>query len=384
MPRMTLPFNKMDKLPSSAFAPQMPTQLNGVEMQAAAKRAPLPTINTAASDQVAKLGMMSPPANAPTPAPQVVSGPGMMPEAPAPAASPFGGMPTAPLSDRSGPMGYSPKGVGTNNPNSYAVGKNNRNFPARTGQMTVSAPGMMPPQAAPMPMLGGPNPTRVAGPGMQPQTQAPINPMGRDDAFWAGLKQQSADYQAQVQAEKSAGAKKAEEEFIYQRKRTDMISDEQRHGEQARETYALKDPLTGQPHTGHFMTGNGMTLPSQAAVQTPQPGLMEIPGTNLRMPTLGGERIVGAPMLKENVNAPGDGMGPVQRTLEPAQVDQPKFTADKETGRLYYVQPDGKGGFVRRWVADANGDGIPDVQPGQTAPVQTQGQTKSGIKFSVK
>jgi hypothetical protein len=74
------------------------------------------------------------PAPAPLPAP---SAPMMTAAAPAPArpmmmsaprpsapVNPLGGMPTTSLSSRGGPMSYSQPGVGTNNPNAYAVGQN--------------------------------------------------------------------------------------------------------------------------------------------------------------------------------------------------------------------------------------------------------------------
>ena len=193
---------------------QMPTQLNGVEMQAAAKRPAPAMINTVASDRVAQLGMMSP--TTPTSAPQAVSSPGMIPTPQAPAASPLGGMAAAsplggmsaaPLSSRGGPMSYSQQGVGTTNPNSFAVGRNNKDFAARTNPMMVSsAPNMMTARSAPMAMLSGPSSPRVAGPSMMPPPPPAGAPAGRDDAFWAGLKQQSADYQTQVQTERAATA----------------------------------------------------------------------------------------------------------------------------------------------------------------------------------
>ena len=193
---------------------QMPTQLNGVEMQAAAKRPAPAMINTVASDRVAQLGMMSP--TTPTSAPQAVSSPGMIPTPQAPAASPLGGMAAAsplggmsaaPLSSRGGPMSYSQQGVGTTNPNSFAVGRNNKDFAARTNPMMVSsAPNMMTARSAPMAMLSGPSSPRVAGPSMMPPPPPAGATAGRDDAFWARLKQQSADYQTQVQTERAATA----------------------------------------------------------------------------------------------------------------------------------------------------------------------------------
>jgi len=73
------------------------------------------------------------PAAAPLPAPAAPA-PMMAARAQAPARSmmmpaaapvnPLGGMNPAPLSARGGPMSYSQQGVGTNNPNAYAVGQN--------------------------------------------------------------------------------------------------------------------------------------------------------------------------------------------------------------------------------------------------------------------
>jgi hypothetical protein len=163
---------------------QMPTQLNGVEMQTAAQRPTLPTINTSASDRVAKLGMMSQPN---VTAPSMAAGASAQPAMPMPSAAvavnPLGGMDARSLSARSGPMGYSPKGVGTNNPNSYAVGKNNKNFSERMGPMG------QPPSASPQ-MIA---PAQMMAPQGQPQGA----PAERDDAFWAGQAESSARFQTE-------------------------------------------------------------------------------------------------------------------------------------------------------------------------------------------
>lgn len=69
------------------------------------------------------------PAPAPAPlAPQMsaaapVPARSMMMPAPATPVNPLGGMPTTSLSSRGGPMSYSQQGVGTTNPNAYAVGR---------------------------------------------------------------------------------------------------------------------------------------------------------------------------------------------------------------------------------------------------------------------
>jgi hypothetical protein len=150
-------------------------------------------INTMASDRVAKLGM-----NGQVPAPMQAMSPAPMMRPAAQAASPLGGMssrsplggmPSRSLSGRGGPMSYSPRGVGTNNPNSYAVGKNNKNFAERTGQMPMQqAPGMlMGASNYTAPAMTAPAMTAPASAGMAPASMAPA---GRDDAFWS---QMSAD-----------------------------------------------------------------------------------------------------------------------------------------------------------------------------------------------
>lgn len=101
--------------------PQQPTMVNGaMQFQAPAKPAagPDPTImNQALAQQ---------PAAAKAP-PDVLS---FLPKADAPF-NPLGGMDPRPLSERGGPMNYSQRGVGTTNPNSFAVGSGRKSVGQR-------------------------------------------------------------------------------------------------------------------------------------------------------------------------------------------------------------------------------------------------------------
>lgn len=388
------PQMKAQPFPASAFgpdplktnlkpaAPLLPHLSQGVEQQAKVPAAFPPRVDTSASDKVAALGRAGGPMPAapalPAPTPTPVSGPGMQAMSPAPV-NPLGGMDPRPLSERgnAGPMSYAPRGAGTNNPNAFAVGKNNKNFNRRVGGGVELPPRGQSVQPGPM-MLGGPRPSSPApSPAAAPDIRSLSPSAGRDDAFWA--EQDNTAFLAEQDALRTADAA-AEAKAM------------QEQADRERSMQVSTTPIPGTDYVIPFAGGKAMgTLPVHRTVLPPEPGLMAIPGTNLRMPTLGGERIAGAPLLREEPAMqplPSDLAGPPTPTtkLAPVEKDQmPKFTADPETGRLWYVVPNGKGGFTRKWVEDTNGDGIPDpLQSGPTAPVQTQGQTKSGIKFSVK
>lgn len=62
----------------------------------------------------------------------------------------------------------------------------------------------------------------------------------------------------------------AEDDRRHTRDRAEQLDDEKRKGEESRKTYTLPDPLTGKPHTGHFMTGSGIALPAKPAEKTPE------------------------------------------------------------------------------------------------------------------
>ena len=353
---------------------KMPTQLNGVEMQAAGGKFARPMINTAASDRVAKLGMMMP---APTPTlpgaeiggvPADILPPASMSQAPAAsplggmaAASPLGGMSAAPLSSRGGPMGYSPQGVGTTNPNSFAVGRNNKDFAARTNPMMVSTPNMMTARSAPMAMLSGPSSPRVAGPSMMPPPPPAGAPAGRDDAFWAGLKQQSADYQTQVQTERAATAES--------------------------DAKAQADQL--------------------AREQMMQVTTTQIPGTDYIIPFAGSKAMGTLPIQKPDAPIPA-GLVPqgavrdgVQYGLAqtPQNTKLPAFTYEKDpngSGKIIgavYPKQDPQTGAWSLQRVDINGDGVVDAAEAAAsgsapaAAAQAPGQavkTKGGNSYTLK
>lgn len=168
-----LPFTTAAAFPASAFEPSRARLQQGVEARARAAVPAPPVINTTASDRVAALGRSAVPmASAAMPGPAPV-----MPTPAAAPLNPLGGMDARPLSARgnAGPMSYSPRGVGTTNPNAFAVGVNNRNRPAPV------MPGMAGPVPAALPLM-------MSGPGSAPAPGGMSAPVpGRDDAFWSGL-----------------------------------------------------------------------------------------------------------------------------------------------------------------------------------------------------
>lgn len=371
---MKLPFGQIPPGTFDAAFPKslttgLPAMHQGVETQARRMQAPPPMINTVASDTVAKLGMNGPApmTAAPPPASMMMMAPRQAP------VNPLGGMDPRPLSARSGgPMSYAPRGVGTNNPNSYAVGRNNKDFAMRTGQAPMMMqPGQGPRGQAPM-MLGGFVPPQSSNglpapaPG-GPPSMMPAPGGGRDDAFWAeqsglmntflgeqkklGMDMELADQTAAAKIEERAQNTAQE------------IMGDMRKTARARETYMIPDPITGQMSPTHFGM-NGMALPSAGG--TPAPARMtaddlaatQAMGGSVSMQLPGGEKV-----------SFGAKSG--------AKTD-PKFTADKDTGKLYFVVPNGKGGYKRQWV-DEDGDGVVTA-----AEKARAGQTKTGNSYTFK
>lgn len=121
-PPIKLPFSQSNTFPKDAFANTNPTWMKrGVEARAAAERAaqPRPAVHTRASDAVAALGR-----NPAVPAPALDLDAQLWGhKRPATPASPLGGLDPRPISSRGGPISYSQRGVGTTNPNAYAVGQ---------------------------------------------------------------------------------------------------------------------------------------------------------------------------------------------------------------------------------------------------------------------
>ena len=331
----------------------------GVETRARQMQPAPPVINTMASDRVAKLGMNGPAAPAmmqPAPAPM------MRPAAPA---SPLGGMDPRPLSARSGgPMSYSPRGVGTNNPNSYAVGKNNKNFAERTGQMPMMQ------QAPPSMMMGASAPAAPALMAPAPAGMAPM-PTGRDDAFWNQMSADTSGFMAgqdklgaDMQAADTQAAAKIEDRA--QTTAMDIMGD-MRKTERARETFPSIDPITGAVTDRYYTSGNGMMVPRNQpapANMTPDDlAAAQAMGGSVTMNLPGGER----------VSFPGKGDAG----------NMPDFRTDKLTGRDYYMVPSETGGYKRQYVEDENGDGV--VSPEEKkAAVTANGKTGLGHLYAFK
>jgi hypothetical protein len=248
-------------------------------------------------------------------------------------------------------MSYSQQGVGTNNPNAYAVGKNNKKFAERTGG------GMMP--SAPPPgmsmMLAGAPPQPSMG-GMQPAPSALSPSAGRDDAFWASM-----DNTAFIAEQDALRAADADAEV------------------KAAEDQANRD--------------RSMQVTTTA-----------IPGTDYIIPFAGNKAMGTLPVMKADAPLPaglvptGAVRGGVQYgQAETAQTGKaPSFTYEKDysgkiTGAVYPVQ-DPKTGAWRLQRADINGDGV--ISPAEAAaaggaapaaaPAGAAVKTKAGNTYTFK
>ena len=359
MPAMKLPFNQIVPGTFDSAFPKPPTNglpPAGVESRARQMQPATPMINTMASDRVAKLGMNGPaaasmqamsPAPMMRPAAQAASPLGGMSSR-----SPLGGMPSRSLSGRGGPMSYSPKGVGTNNPNSYAVGKNNKNFAERTGQMPMQqAPGML---------MGASNYTAPAmtAPASAGMAPAGMAPAGRDDAFWSQMSADAGGFMASqdklgadMQAADDQAAAKIEERA---QATAQEIMGDMRKTARARETFPSLDPETGAVNERYYTSGNGMMVPRNQ-VEAPLPPEM-MPTTAMR----GGVKYESPTASKPS--------------------PQPKVTyqTDPMTGEVNggtYSVIDPKTGEII--IKKARMEGA-------TEAVTTAGQTKSGNAYSFK
>ena len=359
---MKLPFGQIPPGTFDAAFPKslttgLPAMHQGVETQARRMQAPPPMINTVASDTVAKLGMNGPApmTAAPPPASMMMMAPRQAP------VNPLGGMDSRPLSERSsaGPMSYAPRGVGTNNPNSYAVGRNNKDFAMRTGQAPMMMqPGQGPRGQAPM-MLGGFVPPQSSNglpapaPG-GPPSMMPAPGGGRDDAFWAeqsGLmntflgEQQKLGMDMEL-ADQTAAAKIEERA----QNTAQEIMGDMRKTARARETYMIPDPITGQMSPTHFGM-NGMVLPSAAGAPAP-----------MTADDVAAARAMGGDVsIKQgNTQVQLPGTPPADKptiSWQPSDDGKSKvphqLVTDPKTGKPYWQ---------KMRVVDENGDGIDDRQ----------------------
>lgn len=132
--------------------------------------------------------------------------------------------------------------------------------------------------------------------------------------------------------------------------------------------------LPGTDYVAPIFDGkvSAQTLPMAKA---PEPLTFDpVPGTDLMMPRgQGADRL---PMMQNRGTIEGprpspDTIGPMpgMPNLQPVgpsgsqkPAPMPKFQTDDE-GRYFYFEPNGQGGFRRKFV-DADGDGKPDVAPG--------------------
>lgn len=347
MPAMRLPFDRITPGTFASAFPKSPTtglpaEIQGVETQAKMAMRPAPVINTTASDRVAAMGRNA----APAPAGMTMTA-APMPAAPMmrTARNPFGGMDSRPLSERAGPMGYAPQGVGTNNPNAYAVGRNNRNFAERTGMMSpapMPAPVM---RQGPM-MLGGPAvPAPVPGgmamsPAAAPTAAAPngidafLNQMSQDTTAFMG--EQDAARAATAEAE----AKAAEE--------------------QQAQRLAMRVTTKKIPGTDYVIPFSGTKAMGTLPVQKPE---MQMTADDVAAArAMGGD--VSIQQGNTQVRLPG------MTQAQPGEVKLPKIFQGKDDnmgkpGRDYYYEPDAQTGRPRKvYIEDADGDGVPDNQQG--------------------
>lgn len=299
---------------------------------------PPPMINTVASDRVAQLGRNGPaPMTAAVPAPpSMMMAPVQSRQAPV---NPLGGMDSRPLSERGsgGPMSYSPRGVGTNNPMSFAVGQNNKDFAMRTGQAPMMPPLSMRP--GPM-MLGGYVPPQSSN-GMPPPPMLPAP--GRDDAFW---NQMSSDTSAFLGEQQKLGM--------------DMqLADQTAAAEAQKNEMAMQVTTAAVPGTNYVIPFAGNKAMGTLPVQKDVPAMTADDIAAAR--AMGGD--VSIQQGDTQVRLPGMTATP-QAEVKLPKIYQGKADLAGKLGRDYYYELDAKTGQPRKvYIEDANGDGVPDNAP---------------------
>jgi hypothetical protein len=140
-------------------------------------------------------------------------------------------------------------------------------------------------------------------------------------------------------------------------------------------------PLPGNPGYGVPVINGEVQrqfLPMPPSAEESGVQMTPVPGTNLRIPTMGGARVSGLPTFQEEM-VPGSLVrrktqgqpAPTQLTPQAENIAQmPKFQQDKDSGKMFYIEPNGQGGFRRKWV-DEDGDGI--VSPAEQAKAGAAG-----------
>ncbi len=408
---MKLPFTKSAPFPASAFIPSPERLKMGVEAQAKAAVPPVnPALNTVASDRVAALGRSAaPPLAMSTTPPTPAAGPSMMmPAAPAlraPVAqsplggmaprsplggmtsssplggmapsSPLGGMPTTSIASRGGPMSYSQQGVGTNNPNAYAVGRDR----APVGMRMLERAARRRDPRAILALAGMEQQNAMQGQQMTMQQM-------REAADAQRFDQQQQNQMTMFELQQQAMQQRDATNFGQQQEMFRMQS-EQRAGESALEFQRRQEAEAAQ----RAAEGD----PTKVTTQ-------RIEGTDYIIPFAGNKAMGTLPVMKADAPLPaglvptGAVRGGVQYgQAETAQTGKaPSFTYEKDpsgkiTGAVYPVQ-DPKTGAWRLQRADINGDGV--ISPAEAAaaggaapaaaPAGAAVKTKAGNTYTFK
>lgn len=130
-------------------------------------------------------------------------------------------------------------------------------------------------------------------------------------------------------------------------------------------------PIPGTRNAGVLKNGQatgsivGLDLPAEPPSYVPVPGMQ-----GMMVPTgPGADRL---PLAQEVPNPGWSVTGQPKTKLQPIQEQQqdaemPKFQRDTVSGRMFWIEPKQGGGYIRRFVEDANNDGIPDNQQGAPA-----------------
>lgn len=379
----------------------------GVEQQAKlnAPQPPPGKPNTSVSDRVAAIGRnpnipavpsaetagklfgpstASPAAVAPTAATagKLFSGPDTNPLG-GMGANPLGGMDSRPLSAR-GPMATVPRGVGTTNPNSYATGKKARQimdmsaaaklFPATS----PASPGL--PNAAdaaklfPAPTASGtrnvPDPTTIFGPQKTDPNaefwnqqhalmQETLNtPMPAEAAAPSLFALEGAGGFVPMLRQPDGSAKAAG--GFFPGAAPDPFSIPQFAPGQEPPQKPIKLPLAQIADSQDYVpTFEGKPIPG-LPIYNPKQAPMPLPAGVSGPPKTGTQMMPQQPQTEFKIETEGGDLETVIKDGMKSEVRTPKrhyyFTADPKTG-----EP------VKRYVKDANGDGVPDDQQSSSA-----------------
>ena len=267
--------------------------------------------------------------------------------------SPLGPMNDGSLQMRGGPMSYNERGMGTNNPNAFRVGGPrlptgmrllDRAARHRDPRAISQLAGMEQQQ-----MLQNQGQQFSAG---QDETRLRYQ-MGRDEVQQQNYERNRFDtqtmqqerYAQQMERDKlnfdqSQTAWNAQHAILntdrnveYQRNRNDMMTDEQRRAEEARKTFAINDPITGQPIQGRIMTGNGQQITRDAPpLSADDIAMARANGGDVTMPLPGGGQV--------SFNAPREVQPhytpvPSQPAMIQGQETLPDRVFDPRTGQYF-------------------------------------------------